>query len=687
MRYRVMLLGFVLPALLAAQEPDPQLPRFRAGANLVRVDTYASMDDVAVLDLKAEDFTVYEDDKPQTIAGFELLHARAPVAGSQRRDPTSTREMRQQANDAVRLFTLFFDPLTTSMSGAYHLRKPLLDTLEKVIGDDDAIGVMTPDMSPTSITYGRRLDTIEAMVRKWWETGVKDRGANSTLQEDAIAGCYPPTKENRGIASAMIARLREQRTLDALGNLITHLDGLREDRKFVMVFTEGWALFRPDPSLSRGLKGTDGPIPDPIRVDPRTGGIRPQNAPDPESGRVITLNQCEQLRIQLSQVDHERDFLTMLQRANRANVSFYPVDARGLVVFDQPTNFDILPTEDQAFLRHRWNFLRDMAGQTDGQAILDQGDLSRALQKLFRDLGSYYLLSYYSTNSRLDGRFRRIRVEVKRDHVDVRARPGYLAPTEAEARASGAFTSASARSAPPPTVARALDALVPTRGNLPVRVQAVGARNSIRAIVELDAATVKQPEWMSGGTLRVTFEPEKGASQSGSSQTLTLAVEPGQRSITINGPERPLTTGRYSVRTELTPRNSRLPIQATTLATVPPDTAEVGTGALASRRGPSTGLSYIGTADPRFRRTERLRVEVPLAGDGFTGTGRLLTREGQPTPLVVSFSARTDATTQQQFGVADVTLSALAEGEYVLELSLMKNGTTELVSYGFRIVP
>ena len=99
---------------------------------------------------------------------------------------------------------------------------------------------------------------------------------------------------------------------------------------------------------------------------------------------------------------------------------------------------------------------------------------------------------------------------------------------------------------------RALDALAPTRGNLPVRVQAVGARNSIRAIVELDAATAKQPEWMSGGTLRVTFEPEKGASRSGASQTLTLAVEPGQRSIVINGPERPLTAGRYSVRAELT---------------------------------------------------------------------------------------------------------------------------------------
>src|SRR5689334_7048107 len=167
MRYRVILLGLVLPALLGAQQQEQPLPRFRAGANLVRVDTYVSKEDVAVLDLKAEDFSVFEDDKPQTIAGFELLKAGEPLPGSRRRDPTNTREMRGQAEEAVRLFTLFFDPLTTSMSGSYHLRKPLLDTLEKVIGNDDAIGVMTPDMSPSSITYGRRLDTIESMVQKW----------------------------------------------------------------------------------------------------------------------------------------------------------------------------------------------------------------------------------------------------------------------------------------------------------------------------------------------------------------------------------------------------------------------------------------------------------------------------------------------------------------------------------------
>ena len=701
MRYRVMLLGLAVPALVLAQPIDsrtlaqgrqPELPRFRAGANLVRVDAYVSKDDRAIVDLTADDFELFEDDKPQRIENLEIVRAREPVPATEQRDPTNTRDMRQQADSAARLFTLFFDRLYVSVPGAYHLQKPLIETLGRVIGPDDMVGALTPEMPPSAITYGRRTQSIEQLVTQWWVLGAKGKFTESTAQEDAIHACYPVTSDKKylGIAAAMIARLREEKTLDALNGLVTHLDGLREDRKFVMIFTEGWQRYRPDQWLSRAIDDRS-PLPDPLGTDPETGRIRPQGAPDLDAGMAMTTNRCDQLRMRLSQVDHERDFLRLLQRANRANVSFYPVDARGLVVFDQPTNFDIPPTADQAGLRHRWDYLRDMAAQTDGQALLDNGNLSRDMQKVFRDLGSYYLLSYYSTNTRLDGRFRRLRVEVKRDGLSVRARPGYLAPTEAEARGGGAAIDriAAAAGSPPPTVARALDALAPARGNLPARVQAVGARQSIRAIVELDAATAKQPEWMSGGTLRLTVTPEKaaGTEAAAGSQSLVVGIEPGQRSVAVAAADRPLQPGRYAVRAELTARNSRLPLQVATFATVPEEAAEVGSGALAWRRGPSTGLAYVATADPRFRRVERLRVEVPLAADGFSGTGRILTRTGQPMPLVVSFSSRIDAQMMLRFGVADVTLSALAEGEYVLELSLVKNGATEVVSYGFRMIP
>jgi VWFA-related protein len=702
MRYRVMLLGLVAPALLAAQpfgsrdgivalaqdrQAEQPQPRFRAGANLVRVDAYVSKGDAALTDLTAGDFQVFEDDKPQTIESFELVRARAPLPETERRAVTNTRDMRQQIAGATRVFTLFFDPLYVSLSGSYHLQTPLVDTLDQVIGPDDMIGAMTPDLSPSAITYSQRTGSIEQFVTKHWTWGQRDQRNASTPEEDAIANCYDPDDpKERGLAEEMIARIREKKTLGALHSLVLHLDTLRPERKFVLVFTEGWPLFGVNKGLSRTID-SPGPMPDPITVDPGTGRIRPQGSPDPKTGAGMTTSTCERLRMQLSLEDHERDFHLLLQRANRANVSFYPVDARGLIVFDQPINFNMSPSQDRALLQRRHDFLRDMAAQTDGHAVLNTSHLAEGLTKVFRDVGSYYLLSYYSTNQKLDGRFRRIRVEVKRPGADVRARPGYLAPTEAEARMAATAVDRLMTITTPPAVTRALESLVPTRGNLPVRVQAVGARRSIRAVVELDAATMKQPEWSGGGTLRVMFEPDKASADAGAPIVMSLALSPGQRSVIVTGPGTPLAAGKYLVRAEVTPRNARLPIQATTPVTVPPDSAEMGTGALASRRGPSTGLAYIATADPRFRRTERLRVEVPLAGDGFTGTGRLLTREGQPTPLVVAFATRAAADSQQHIGVGDVTLSALAEGDYVLELSLSKNGTTDVVTYGFRIVP
>lgn len=699
MRFRYAFLGLVVPVLLAgqpfdshfpsfagvtlAQDKQPEdLPRFRAGTNLVRVDAYVSAEGKAITDLKTEDFQVFEDDKLQTVENFELITARAPIPQSERINPANVRDMQQEAQDAARVFTLFFDRFYVSLSGSYHARKPIIETLDRVIGPDDLVGVMTPEMSPSAITFSRKTTSIEKAVTDTWYWGTRDSINAELPQEQAIRACYP---SEPALASEMIGRLREQHTLDALEGLVVHLEALRPERKFVLVFTEGWPLYRPNEKLARVTEGRI-PTGDPVGTDPRTGGLRRAGAEDPQTG-FQTLESCDRQRTMLAYSDHETDFRELLQRANRANVSFYPIDARGLIVFDTPIEWGVPPSVDAGWLRKRHDDLRMMADQTDGHAVLDVGNVSQAMQKIFADVGSYYLLSYYSTNPRLDGRFRRIRVEVKRPNTDVRARPGYLAPTEAEARAAGAGSTRAGVKAPPPTVTRALDAIAPARGNLPVRVQAAGGSATIRAVIEIDAATAKQAEWISGGTLKVTFEPERtlGSTQAAVAQTITVAIEPGQRSIPIEGTTEPLAAGRYSVRAELTPRGGRAPLQVTTFATVPQAAALVGTGALALRRGPSTGLAYVPTADPRFRRTERLRIEVPINGDGFTGSGRLLTREGQPLQVVVNHTTRADA--RGQLAVGEVALAPLAAGEYVLELSLTKDGKTEAVNYGFRIIP
>lgn len=675
---------------VAAQQPPEPLPRFRSGANLVHVDAYLSKDGAALTDVRPDELEVFEDDKPQKIESVELIAARPSDPQRARRDPTTVGDMREMSGDpSARLFTLFFDTLHVSLSGSFHAQQPIVDTLDRVIGRDDMLGVMTPDMSAINITYSHRTSSIEAFLRDSWTWGEKDKLIARDPREDEIRACYPDANDTAGIAAEMILRRREQRALDALDGLVTHLEGLRSDRKFVLVFTEGWPLFQRSEELGRPLGGQ---VPGRDRVGTGPGG-RLSTGPDRRDGTGTSSEACDRERVMLAFIDHAIEFRELLQRANRANVSFYPVDARGLVAFDSSVGSPDRPTPspslDAALLRGRYETLRTMALQTDGVAIVDTANVGAAMQRMLADVGSHYLLSYYSTNTKLDGRFRRISVRLERDGVDVRARPGYLAPSESEARAAGLVPVPGAGSrgtaAPPPaTVTRALDSLAPARGALPVRIQASGSPGLVRAVVELDGATLKQTEWMAGGEGRLLIEPERGGGQPA---TIDLAFEPGQRSVSAEGPATALAPGRYSVKAELKPRNGRLPLQVTTFATVPPDTAAIGTAALALRRGPSTGLAYQATADPRFRRTERLRVEVPRIADGLTPTARVLTREGQPMPLVVTLSERRNESRHLSLTVAEVALAPLAEGEYVLEVSFAKGGKTDTVSYGFRLIP
>jgi hypothetical protein len=88
--------------------------------------------------------------------------------------------------------------------------------------------------------------------------------------------------------------------------------------------------------------------------------------------------------------------------------------------------------------------MRVLAVDTDGMAVLDRNDVSGGLDRIARDLASYYLLAYYSTNAKLDGKFREITVRVTRPGVQTRSRRGYRSPTADEL--ASASTS---RGAPP----------------------------------------------------------------------------------------------------------------------------------------------------------------------------------------------------------------------------------------------
>jgi hypothetical protein len=398
----------------------------------------------------------------------------------------------------------------------------------------------------------------------------------------------------------------------------------------------------------------------------------------------------------LAFADHRAEFDQLIQRANRANVSFYPVDPRGLVTLDEPINSSRAlttmgkkagPVADAERLASRRDAVRMLAENTDGYAIVDTNNIDRQLQRVVEDTGSYYLLGYYSTNTKLDGRYRRLTVRVTRPGLEVRARPGYLAPTEAElasTRVEALMNGAPpGHTTTPPSIVRAFDGLPRPRGTMPLHLQAAASPSQIWITGELDEVIAKRSEWQKGGRLRALFEHETGATPRAQSE---LRLAEGQRSFEVRAPEGlTLAPGRYVVRIELLPEGGTVPVQTTTELHIPERDWLISPTALAARRGPSTGLNYAATADARFRRTERLRLEVPRAATTGTPSAQLLGRDGQPLQAAIVLSERAEG--EQRIIVADVTLAHLAQGDYAIEVSVEDGDRKESATYAFRIVP
>ena len=135
----------------------------------------------------------------------------------------------------------------------------------------------------------------------------------------------------------MIDRRHEKLTLDALEDLVGYLRDVREERKAILAITDGWRLFRPNENLARPLTLPRKPC---RRPDDRRS-IRGREA-DHEGprDRCRRPRKCDRDRMDLAHLDDDLTFRQLLDEANRANASFYPIDPRGLAVFDTPLGTD-----------------------------------------------------------------------------------------------------------------------------------------------------------------------------------------------------------------------------------------------------------------------------------------------------------------------------------------------------------
>jgi VWFA-related protein len=111
---------------------------------------------------------------------------------------------------------------------------------------------------------------------------------------------------------------------------------------------------------------------------------------------------------------------------SHADVSIYPVDARGLIGgLSGPAGRPTFTTMAQ--LAPSFDTSSLIADQTGGRVFRNTNDLGAAMQRAVTDADLTYVLGYYPQDERFDGRFRKIEVKVKKANVSVRHRQGYYA--------------------------------------------------------------------------------------------------------------------------------------------------------------------------------------------------------------------------------------------------------------------
>jgi VWFA-related protein len=123
-------------------------------------------------------------------------------------------------------------------------------------------------------------------------------------------------------------------------------------------------------------------------------------------------------------IENQSQLKATVNAAVRSNVSFYPVDARGLTALvpggDASTasarGTGILTGSKQGGLKSSFNdsqeTLYTLAEDTGGKALLDVNDLTLGIKQAQEDIRSYYMIGYYPSNANEDGRYRRIQVRL-----------------------------------------------------------------------------------------------------------------------------------------------------------------------------------------------------------------------------------------------------------------------------------
>ena len=375
------LLSPLLALLLFAESALPQRkdPTFRLETSVVTINvTVLDKDNKPIENLKREDFELYEDGKLQKLQAvdFQKLQSNLvpPMTLADRTEPPPPAKTFNPGIEAAaktnllskyqdrRLIVLLFDFSSMQPAEQARARDAAIKFLKAQMTASDSVSIML---------YSSALKTIQDF------TSDRDLLIN-TIEKFRLGD----SSENATVAD------EGADSQDASG-------------QFVADETE-FNIFNADLKLAA--------------LEDAARGL----GQFPEKKALVYISSG----IQKNGVDNQSQLRATVNTAIRNNVAFYPIDARGLSA--------LVPGGDATQAGAVGNSLYSGAGQsgnrnnfhnqqetlatlaldTGGKALLDSNDLTEGIRQVQKDFSSYYVLSYVSANTALDGRYRRVQVKL-----------------------------------------------------------------------------------------------------------------------------------------------------------------------------------------------------------------------------------------------------------------------------------
>ncbi len=375
--FKIISAALASAALLAQ---DQQSPTFRTNTNLVIVNVAVKdKSGKPIEDLKKEQFTLLEDGKPQQISVFELerldgdtlpplevpattLKTRGPGEIKAAPAPEPAPPVKADQLKDRRLIAMFFD--LSSMQPAEQIRAR--DAATKFIDTQ-----MTASDTVSIMTLTNELRVVQEFTndRETLLTAIQSLRIGDSSELAAIAATGADPTDDSGEFTA-------------------------DDTEF--------NIFNTDRKLSA--------LEDAAR----------KLAPFPEKKALVYFSSG----IGKTGVDNQSQIRATVNAAVRANVAFYPIDARGLVALTpagdatqaSPKGTGVFTGSAQLSARTSFHDTQDtiytLAADTGGKALLDSNDLTLGIKAVQTDFSSYYVLGYYSANPAQDGKYRHVTVKV-----------------------------------------------------------------------------------------------------------------------------------------------------------------------------------------------------------------------------------------------------------------------------------